>query len=999
MHMRLLKSIDEIYDEVKDYGLVITNDVALETALNARISTARIGSLACTPRHIVGQLGPVILGRPFMTDLELIAAVSEETGCPFRQVYSEILNFREIRRYTKEVRTYLNTANSRRIHASYSAMPTLERAMSLFDPDDERVGWFFDRVGKVAVIGVDLFDDLDKHCIPMDADIIEIFKDGEFEMGTIHEIGNDRSLAENAAELIDKSKATDYAIVMSASDPIADSVRASLYRRGIPFVNSLNVKDLAQIRDFIGFLNLALSYRTVRVKAVKEIFSTYNGFFKPGREEYLLSKQDREDMRDHAYELKECMRAIVEDGLTFGQVRDAVCNRQVRPQVTMLLEELGVTDQIVTPDRVSDVRFAVENVQELKHNEQIPVNELRGVLLADCKNSVFVDRPVVIYLGMEQEWNIPVVGRRYMDAEAESDKNAMRLEALVQQGQVRFYCVNANKKGKPARPCLTFDSIESGSCDTFGDLGEIVRGRWAAPMEPVESFRGTELIDDIGEFDDPFSKSTLNAYVACPRRYMFRELLPSSDKTYTEFGNLIHEFAELYCTHGDVVREKGVDGFTTMISDRYAGLSTPLMTDLDVDRIRIAMTNVMRYIDRYGVRCALDSRNSSKSRPNRFLQELGLDETSTCCETDHRSASNPIHGVFDLMCDGIVTDYKTGKGKTLNELSKAMSYTDISGEPEFQPLMYLALAIEAEGSCVGFNQLYAMDNDVESASPDFDVSRNVRTVKLTDMDARRYVLDSPEGATMMSGKLGKDFSPYARQILDAVVAFGGPDPKTWRDDPELKSRILRIVRKNPTDANLNSASAALGKIADAVTGGMVVDGESLVVPLGYLQGFLEFVDGMHTTMVGGRTTDLPANPAPKVVCEQCDFYMACTRCRVKIGGESNERSQRQAEAHRRDAGRDGHRRCRTRDRQDSHHRSEVRESRLQGGRLPEGRADAHIHPQRRHGDGGTHQGRPRSDRERRGLLREASPGHDVRRILPLGGHGIPRGRREAVRHR
>ena len=50
--MRRLKTIDELYEEVRDYGLVITNDAPLETALNARIDTPRIGPLAMTPRHI-----------------------------------------------------------------------------------------------------------------------------------------------------------------------------------------------------------------------------------------------------------------------------------------------------------------------------------------------------------------------------------------------------------------------------------------------------------------------------------------------------------------------------------------------------------------------------------------------------------------------------------------------------------------------------------------------------------------------------------------------------------------------------------------------------------------------------------------------------------------------------------------------------------------------------------------------------------------------------------
>ena len=35
--MKGVKSIDELYEEVRDFDLVITNDAALATALNGRI--------------------------------------------------------------------------------------------------------------------------------------------------------------------------------------------------------------------------------------------------------------------------------------------------------------------------------------------------------------------------------------------------------------------------------------------------------------------------------------------------------------------------------------------------------------------------------------------------------------------------------------------------------------------------------------------------------------------------------------------------------------------------------------------------------------------------------------------------------------------------------------------------------------------------------------------------------------------------------------------------
>lgn len=882
--MRRLKSIDEIYDEVKDYGLVITNDAPLETALNSRIKTARIGKLAYTPRHIAMQLGPLVLGRPFMSELELISAVSEETGLGLRHVYSEIMNLREIRTHTSDVGAYINTRNARLIYESYRRMPTLEKAMSDFDVEDEDVSWFFKVKGGVAVICPELLNDLDKHFNPLDCDIVDIFTDDNFTIDTIHEIGNDRQLAENAAELILGNDPNDFAIVLNSAGPIADAVRASLYRRRIPFINSLNVKDLAQIRDYLSFLSLALSYSTLRVKDVKELYSNYNGFFNPGHEEYLLSKQGPMDMKDRATELKDVMQRIFETGMTFGEVKDIICNNQARPQVTLLLEELKMVDRTVTPDQLSEVRFAVENVQNLKHNEQIPDDERTGVLLADSKNSVFVDRPVVIYLGMEQEWNIPVIGKRYYDPETEAENNAIRLEALVQQGQKRVYCVNSFKNGNPAKPCLTFDLIDKGYCGGFDRMcGNLEKGRWTTPTEPFIPEKGAIDVDGQ-EFDKPFSKSSFDAYVACPRKYMFDNLLPSSDATTTEFGNLIHEFAELYVNYRELVLEKGVDHFVTLISDRYTGLSTPLMEQLDTEKIRMAMRNVMRYIDLLGVKGDLNVSNDTKRTPNRFLKELGLPMTSDICETDHRSVAHPMHGVFDLYCNGVITDYKTGKPKKPSDIKEEMNIGKIAKYPEFQPLMYLALAREADVSSMKFNLFYAMDNDVTSLDEDYDIRNSVRTVRIVDKELIEYLVESEEAAAFMDD-VKKGYEGHGREYLQTLLLPHPANPSEWRSDDEMCRRILSVVGKSFATTNIEAVRPIVNRMAGLVTGGMPVMGSEILVPMRTLDDFLSTLDSLHDTAMRQVTTELPPMPAGAVECKKCKFYEACTR--VPVGNEAD----------------------------------------------------------------------------------------------------------------
>ena len=50
--MKRAKTIDEIYEEVRDYDLVLTADAALATALNARIDRPVVGFFAVTPKQV-----------------------------------------------------------------------------------------------------------------------------------------------------------------------------------------------------------------------------------------------------------------------------------------------------------------------------------------------------------------------------------------------------------------------------------------------------------------------------------------------------------------------------------------------------------------------------------------------------------------------------------------------------------------------------------------------------------------------------------------------------------------------------------------------------------------------------------------------------------------------------------------------------------------------------------------------------------------------------------
>ena len=881
--MRRLRTIDELYEQVKDYDLVITNDVSLETALNSRISTPRIGPLAMTPRHIASHIAFSELRRPTVKDIRLISEIHGETGFDLRYIFSEIQNFREIRRHTAEVEKHLVTRNSKRVYELYSDLQTVESVMSSFDPEES--GFFEGKT--TAVIGVELFDDLDKHFIPLDADFVDMFDDGEYEIETIHEVGNDRQLADNAVDLIDPERADDYAIVLNSSSPLVDAVRTSLYRRGLPFINRMEVRDMAPIRDYLGFLTYAFNYDTVRIGQVRELLASFNGFLAQGTDGYLLSRLDEPALRPRAVELKDIMRRVCHEGMTFGEVRDLISYSSTRLHVTNLLKDLDLENTTITPRELSNLRYAVENLSDLTNSEERHEDETSGVLIADCSRSVYVDRPIVLYLGMEQDWNVPAVGRRYIDPETESEKNALRFSALIQQGERRIYIVNTTKRGDDARPCLFFDQILKRKCERFSDIAPLVRGRWLSDETPAGRKRGEMIIDGVETFKRKFSKTSFDAYYSCPRRYMFNALLPSEEKKVIEFGTLIHSFAELYACHGDEVRRMGIDSFVNMISDRYSGLSSPTMEEFDSDAVRQAMRNIMRYIDLRGVRATPDASNSRKKHPNRFIELLGLETSSTSCETDHQSTAHEIHGEFDLLWDGVITDYKTGKGLEGKNIGASMTPDSGAKYYEFQPLLYLALASETVPGFSGrFDLFYVMDHDVESSDPDFDIRRNIRTVSVVDGGTNGCIVGSRALLDDLREELKKDMREHAEAIIDAVAGTASGDPSGWRNDPAVVNAVVENTGLTGNNAE-KDASVAIGKLASHIMNGMVVTTGSVEVPSEVLDAFLEMVDAMHSQAVEKSLTDFEA--MPKVDCRKCDYFEACTRDVIEVeGGEDDE---------------------------------------------------------------------------------------------------------------
>lgn len=884
--MRSAKSIDELYEEVKDHDLVITNDAALATALNGRISVPRIGGFAYTPRHIAGNEAVPIFGKGLLGDLEIISKIADETDHSFKHIHSELENIRTIRKYTKDVGKYLYSRSSKEIYSSFLALPTVEKLMDSYVPDERE----FFQGKKTAVIGIELFDDLDKHFIPTVHDEIDIFKDGKYDIDVIYEVGNDRQIADNIVGLIEEETSCDTAIVLDTAGPIADAVRAALYRKNISFRNTVTVKDLSQVRDYLQFLSLSLSFDVLRVRHVRELLSGYHGSFNKQLDEYFVHKI-RDHLDDRTKELTDAMEKI--RSMTFLEVCDIAVSSTHRPQIKILIEDMGLKDLKITSKRVNELAYAVNNIDDLHHNEEIPDSEKKGVLLADCLQSVYVDRPFVIYLGLGPEWSKNIIGKNYIDRETEAELDVQRFTVLLQQGDSRLYAVNSMRNGKESSPSPLFEEIQqqenAAGVSSFEDVSiSLVKGRWSTPQCKDVSFIGRSVTGPVEKTDWKFSKSTYNSYYACPRAYMYGKIISIPDSEQTIFGNIMHEFAEFYLCYPNLVAGK-IEEYTEFIEERYSGLASRQMKDIDRSKIRVCMINIIRFIDSLNAKdVPLDMDYSLRKRGNSFMDMHNCERYSSITEATFISHSHPLSGNFDLIYDGRIIDYKTGSSAKASDIKNRMDTSKEQDYYEFQPLIYLSLLNDRAPPPHRFSLVYAADNDVRSVTDsDFTIAENVRDVYLIKEDMSAFLSDENSCVKSLFGKTYSDYISNWRSFISVLTDFGIDKYPFWKTNDVLISSVLSAVGLKDGGTNRSNAAIALNKIAGVVASGFFAEDKEVIVPSDTLERFLAGVDEDHTVASEQYYSDFPA--APRRNCRNCDFFKACTRDITDLeGDEANE---------------------------------------------------------------------------------------------------------------
>ncbi len=881
--MKAAKSIDELYEEVRDFDLVLCNDAPLALGLNNRLDKPRVGVFAITPRQLAGDLGMDILGEPLMSDIQVVRKVSEYTGYPMRFVHGEIENIKTIRRYNHDVRRYLHSEKSGYIFDEFIRLPTLEKAMDAFDGSTDP---YYNGMN-IAVIGEDLFDSLDKNFIPNGRGYtsIDLFKGrgNDYSIPEFRELANDHQIAENAVEMIGDRDPRDFAIVLDVNGKIVDAVRSELYRRDIPFINSLSIRDLNNIRDYIEFINRSLNFSVTKVSQIRELIHTYGGYISPKLDEYLIENYPEIVDNREALELLGIMKDIHE--LTYGEVCERITGKG-SAQVKLMLSQLELTDRKVNAADTADMVYSVNNF-ELKHNEQIPKDEKEGVLIVDCKNSVYIDRPVVIFLGMGQEWEKDLSELNLVDVRMKPDQvdaNVMKFQILLQQGTSRTYICNSIKDGKDAKPCIYFQKADYDEkvYKKFSDISECIPGPWYRFTEKEKVSVGGESFSE-GKKDFEFSSSSFNSFYNCPRKYMFGCVTRSPEKEYTLLGTYIHEYAEFKMCFPEKVKELGQEFFIRFIAERCTPLFSVDLRGVKESKIRAAIKEMDELIDSHGftegIRIVPKER---KFRENEFFlltDSAGLGSDTN--EVTKSSLDRHMNGTLDFIKDNDIYDFKTGRPKSAEKIIELLDPKKKSDYGnDFQCLFYLSLLEDEGAEDPTFTFVSTAANELNEATgqPRDPEAIFVHIMLVKDkMDyLRRFGVNDKEFDYKMYNIIRSRWDEYISILeeigLDAALS-----------NPEAAAAVITKRMDIPKESKnvLASIDVRLRKVVESKYN---FQGNNVFVTREALEEFRALIKESYEKVLMMDKEGFPAKP--RIKCQKCEYRDMCTF--EPVGGEIDE---------------------------------------------------------------------------------------------------------------
>ena len=661
------KSLQQLYDAVSGYDIVLVPDLPLATALNRRPNRPHAGTFAMTPRQFVGTRRAVDENR------QVFLTIIERSDHSWKQTAYAISNALQCWQHTGEVDAILEYDSF-----ADSVTQTVVEELSELDTTSKQLSDYTIPAGKsVAVIGDDQLTPLERSILPKDYDTFALFSTDSFDLPPFHIFESAAEIVDSLLDTITVENAENVGIVLDSGSQYSSLVESALEAADIPFYGGPGFIDIPAHRAYLNLLRAGFRGPATTIGDIKPLLT------------HLDIEIPHEDTEKHLQTVDHPQLAWLQslctdiENTTFREVLAAFSTRTHHslPRLRKELSRLGIATAQITEARVDDLAFYLQTYD-------VPVDrDGQGVVLADATSSGYVDRPVVFYLGLDNGWTHSVPQRPWIEADTQMTRYLSQFQLLLQSGSEQYYLVEDTAGGQPVTPCLYFNELLERDFDRFSDLPS--RG-YSRMLETEATGFEKETYDIEAGASSTISQSSLNSFVNSPRDWFFSQLIDSPQKDYFREGNLLHDFAEFYVANpefvDEAILEEVVDVILAEVEPFYAATDRPLRKRT----YEIGIETIVEFLDANPPTDGGFLTPASGYGQNFFAEHFDRDIDTPVTERWFEDDSRGIKGKIDLVhAPTTLLDYKKSSKKRETQVVKRSAIDPPADTPNFQAILYL----------------------------------------------------------------------------------------------------------------------------------------------------------------------------------------------------------------------------------------------------------------------------------------------------------------------
>jgi len=775
------KPLDDLYEDVAGYDLVVVPDAPLASALNRRIARPHLGTFAITPRRLAAGRREESEDR--LAFLELV----EQTDLDWKRGAYAIGNILQCWEHQGRLESILD-------YDSYADDATQQAVAHIADLDttSQRLTEYrIDDGQDVAVVGDDQLTRLERSILPAEYDAYDIFDDREFDRPPFHIFDSSTAIVDAVVDAVTQENAGDVAVVLEQGSEFSTLIESAFEADDIPFYGGPGFVDHPDHRAFVQLLRAAHGGTDTRVGEIRPLLSRLDLSLDVEHDEKRLYELDNRKL-DWIVEF--CERI---GGRSFSTALDDFEDRaDCRLDAFRAeLAALGIADTRATERAVDQLVFYLQSYE-------VPVDrENEGVLLADAKSAAYVDRPVVFYLGLDEDWTHSAPRRPWVDRNAQYTRNIQQFELLLQSGATQYYLVQDSKGGSPVTPCLYFEELLGEEFERFSDLESETHTR---RFERSDDGFEREPVDATPTDVSAISQSSLGSYVNSPRDYFFGRLVDGPDKDYFAEGNLFHDFAEFYVSHPAFVDEEVIDDAVEYMLDE----TRPFVRSVDEatrrTKYRGGLETIVALFEENAPTEGEFRTTTSDWDGNAFAERFDRPVDSPITEQWFENDELGLKGKIDLIhSPSRLVDHKSGRRKSASQVVTNSALDPPSDSPDFQALLYLThWRSQHPDRKLEFTFFHFLETLDDVITGDADLDDTLTTVSYHPMPFEEHARSEAffeelleDGANDCQKTLSQvDYAEYAAVFDEAFL------PETTDSDELIDSAFGRALTERMKDS-------------------------------------------------------------------------------------------------------------------------------------------------------------------------------------------------------